>query len=83
MVLFSRKNRRDPVCGRKVEPEHSIFSTVYNAHPFYFCSQKCFDRFMQESGHFARKARKAKPGIWSRYLVRVQKATDGKPPCCH
>ena len=83
MALLSRKNRIDPVCGQKVDPDHSGFSTVHNKHFFYFCSQGCFDRFMQDRGRFEKQGRQGIRGIWSRYLDRVQKATDGKPPCCH
>jgi YHS domain-containing protein len=83
MALLSKKNRTDPVCGLKVDPDRSGFSTVYKKHSYYFCSQGCFDRFMQDRGRFGQTAPRGLKGIWSRYIDRVQKATDGKPPCCH
>lgn len=83
MELRSRKNKTDPVCGRKVDPAANNLSAVYDTHIFYFCSQGCLDRFNQDGEGFVRGTPKGLKGIWSRYLDRVQKATDGKPPCCH
>ena len=83
MALLYRKKKLDPVCGRRVDPDHSGFSTVCNQHSYHFCSRGCFDRFMQDGDRFEKHARQGIQGIWTRYLDRVQKATDGKPPCCH
>ncbi len=74
------KMKTDPVCGRKVDPHASGFAAFYDQRDFYFCSQGCLDHFHQDGKRYARKGLR---GLWSRYLDRVQKATDGKPPCCH
>ncbi|MBL0712350.1 MAG: YHS domain-containing protein [Desulfosarcina sp.] len=83
MELHFKKKQTDPVCGQKVDPDRSDYTTVYNKHSYYFCSQVCLDRFAQDSGRYEQTTRSGVKGIWSRYLHRVQKATDGKPPCCH
>jgi YHS domain-containing protein len=77
------KKSKDPVCGRRVDPAAHNLSTVFEQQAYYFCSRGCLDRFNQDRERFVRGSRRGLKGIWSRYLDRVQKATDGKPPCCH
>ncbi len=75
--------RSDPVCGRELQTGGQYPSAVYDNNTYYFCSRSCLDRFRQDSERFVRPARKGLRGVWTRYLSRVRKATDGKPPCCH
>jgi len=36
---------KDPVCGMQVEIAHAPASSVHHGQRFYFCSQRCQDRF--------------------------------------
>ena len=83
MGSIFKSNATDPVCGIKVHPEQSAFSTIYAKSSYYFCSQACLDAFKRESERYHAGSKKASKGLWAKYLDRVQKATDGKPPCCH
>jgi YHS domain-containing protein len=83
MPSTTTNKQTDPVCGLNIDPHRRPYSAVHAAHRYYFCSQDCLDRFHQDSERYARSAGKGLKGVWARYLARVRKATDGKPPCCH
>ncbi len=83
MKSYINRKKTDPVCGKKIDPDRTEHMAVSSAHSYYFCSQRCLERFHQDSERFTRAAHRGLKGIWSRYIDRVQKATDGKPPCCH
>ncbi len=83
MKTITTTNQKDPVCGLKINPQRGGYSTEYEQRLYFFCSRDCLDRFHQDSERFAKAGRWGLKGIWSRYIDRVQKATDGKPPCCH
>jgi YHS domain-containing protein len=74
---------KDPVCGRPLDPKAKNLSTVFDRQAYYFCSRDCLERFNRDRERFVRGPRRGLKGVWSRYLDRVQKATEGKPPCCH
>ncbi len=73
----------DPVCGRELKAGGQYPSVVYGNNTYHFCSRSCLNRFQQDTKRFVRPDRKGLRGVWTRYLGRVRKATDGKPPCCH
>ena len=83
MQTIKKTKQTDPVCGLKINPQRSGYSTEYEQRLYFFCSRNCLDRFHQDSERFAKSGRRGLKGIWSRYIDRVSKATDGKPPCCH
>jgi YHS domain-containing protein len=84
MPSTTTNKQTDPVCGHPIDPDRSnLYTADYADRRFYFCSQGCLERFRQDRERFTRPAGKGLKGLWARYLARVQKATDGKPPCCH
>ena len=46
----------DPVCGMKVQVGPDTRSAEHDGHRYYFCSQKCLDRFEQEPVRYATKS---------------------------
>jgi uncharacterized protein len=62
-MLFLYKNRErfgggqgyalDPVCGMQVEIAHAPATTDHAGHPYYFCSDRCADRFVANPERFS------------------------------
>jgi YHS domain-containing protein len=69
----------DPVCGMTVDPQASGFEATYKQSLYHFCADACRKAFEENPEKYL----DAKPrGFWRRYLDRLNKATDGKPPKC-
>ena len=74
----------DPVCGLEVDPAKAKILEAIRGHAYHFCTEKCRDEFKKDPlkyGDILNFTKKSK-GWWGRYLDRVQKATNGKPPKC-
>jgi YHS domain-containing protein len=74
----------DPVCGLQVDPAKTNLSEVVRGHTYYFCTEKCHNEFNKDSTKYLDILNiiKKRKNWWGRYLGRVQKATNGKPPKC-
>jgi YHS domain-containing protein len=75
----------DPVCGMQVDPNAKSSSFIsIRGHSYYFCTQKCHNEFKQDPAKYTDilNITKNRKTWWGRYLDRVQKATNGKPPTC-
>jgi YHS domain-containing protein len=70
----------DPVCGMQVDPTTAPARTCYNGIQIYFCAETCKTAFEAEPQNYTLNRRK---GFWRRYLDRLGKAADGRPPACH
>jgi len=71
----------DPVCGMSVDPATAAAKTCYDGVEIYFCAQGCKQAF---EAHPKKYTGSKKKGFWKRYLDRLDKVTNGKPPaCCH
>ncbi|MBV8359322.1 MAG: heavy metal translocating P-type ATPase [Deltaproteobacteria bacterium] len=49
----SQQRATDPVCGMKVEIGAATRSTSYHDQTYYFCGQKCLDKFSQEPAKYS------------------------------
>ena len=75
----------DLVCGMQVDPDaKSQFFTSVRGHSYYFCTDKCRNTFKQNPAKYmdVLNITKNRKNWWGRYLDKIQKATDGKPPKC-
>ncbi len=73
----------DPVCGKRINPVKAGIAAIHKGHSFYFCSRQCWASFQDAPSQYTAVSPSASKGWWRRYLQRVEKATGGKPPCCH
>jgi YHS domain-containing protein len=73
----------DPVCRMKVSSESSIPSYEYQSDVYHFCADGCRMAFMENPEKYLAPKTAKRKGWWERYLDRLNKATGGKPPCCH
>src|ERR1700730_6031468 len=46
----------DPVCGMKIDVGTTTRSIAHDGRTYYFCSQKCLDKFAQEPAKYSSKA---------------------------
>lgn len=44
---------RDPVCGMQIKREDAAHSSDYQGQTYYFCSQRCKQRFDKNPSQFA------------------------------
>ena len=73
----------DPVCGKRINPVKAGIAAIHEGNAFYFCSRQCWASFQDAPGQYTGEMPSAPKNWWRRYLQRVEKATVGKPPCCH
>jgi YHS domain-containing protein len=59
-VSEQKQFTRDPVCGMEIERALAATSTRYGADTFYFCSKKCYWKFIERPEYFAEIARMEK-----------------------
>ncbi|MGD8323401.1 MAG: heavy metal translocating P-type ATPase [Gammaproteobacteria bacterium] len=79
----------DPVCGMTVDPASSL-SHVYQGVTYYFCCQRCNDRFVSDPEHYLNSdrteeaAHTAAPGtIWTCPMhPEIQRDAPGPCPLC-
>jgi Cu+-exporting ATPase len=51
----------DPVCGMKIGVGTATRSTSHDGQTYYFCSQKCLEKFVQEPAKYSTKVRASIP----------------------
>jgi Cu+-exporting ATPase len=44
---------RDPVCGMEVDPQTAPAKMDYQGKTYYFCTEDCHQKFMQDPGRYA------------------------------
>lgn len=73
----------DPVCRMKVAKSSKMPSFVFESETYHFCADSCRKAFMADPEKYLKAKTIKRKGFWGRYLDRLNKATGGKPPCCH
>jgi YHS domain-containing protein len=74
----------DPVCKMTVPEKSRHLTATYNGKRYYFCAELCRNMFEKNPEKYHPLMPAKRKGLWGRYLERLNKATDGKPPkCCH
>jgi YHS domain-containing protein len=79
----TEQNFVDPVCKMKVEKSSIVPAFVYESETYHFCADSCRDAFMADPQKYLKSKSNKRKSFWGRYLNRLNKATGGKPPCCH
>jgi YHS domain-containing protein len=77
------KHTIDPVCGKRIKPHKSDIAAIHEGRSFFFCSYHCWASFQATPTQFLDTSAPTPKGWWGRYLQRIGKATQDKPPCCH
>jgi YHS domain-containing protein len=73
----------DPVCQMKVSGSNKTPTFTFRSGTYHFCADTCRSAFMADPLKYMEPKPKKRKGLWARYLERLNKATGGKPPCCH
>jgi YHS domain-containing protein len=73
----------DPVCQMKVTKDSKVPSFEFRSETFHFCADSCRKAFMADPEKYLESKPTKRKSLWGRYLDRINKATGGKPPCCH
>lgn len=80
----STTNAVDPVCQMTVQPGKRQITATYKEERYYFCAEACRKLFIENPDKYLSSNPPKRKGLWGRYLERLNKITDGKPPeCCH
>lgn len=77
-----KRHRIDPVCGKRIKPLKMDIAAIHAGHSYYFCSPQCWTAFQQAPARYAANRPPYPKGWWQRYLQRIEKTTQGTPPCC-
>jgi YHS domain-containing protein len=77
-----RRQCVDPVCGKRINPTKSGSAAVHGGCAYYFCSPQCWKAFQNAPTLYSAVPTPTSKGWWERYLNRVGKGIQGKPPCC-
>lgn len=73
----------DPVCHMKIAERANLPSYTFQSETYHFCAEACRIAFIADPEKYLKSKPKKRKGFWGRYLDRINKATGGKPPCCH
>jgi len=73
----------DPVCQMEVTKDSKVPPFTFHSKTYYFCADSCRKAFMADPEKYLKSNPTKSKGLWGRYLDRLNKATGGKPPCCH
>lgn len=73
----------DPVCRMKVGRDSRVPAFEFQSTTYHFCGESCRKAFAANPKKYLKDAPPKRKGLWGRYLDRLNKATGGKPPCCH
>ena len=73
----------DPVCQMEVTKNSKVPPFNFHSKTYHFCAEDCRKEFISGPDKFLVDKPKRRKGLWTRYLDRLNKATGGKPPCCH
>jgi YHS domain-containing protein len=77
------QNFIDPVCKMKVGRGSKVPAFVHESETYHFCADSCRKAFVADPEKYLKAKTIKGKGFWGRYLDRLNKATGGKPPCCH
>lgn len=53
--MNSNDPQKDPVCGMNVTPDEAAGKAEHQGRTFYFCSERCLEKFRAEPGKFAER----------------------------
>ncbi|MFZ0240097.1 MAG: YHS domain-containing protein [Desulfobacterales bacterium] len=81
-IAENRRQTIDPVCKMKVSAQNNRYFSTYKKNRFYFCADACRKAFTENPARYLDEKPEKPPGLWKRYLNRLNKATGGKPPTC-
>jgi YHS domain-containing protein len=73
----------DPVCRMMVAKGSKVPSFVFESETYHFCADSCRKAFVTDPEKYLKAKTTKRKSFWGRYLDRLNKATGGKPPCCH
>lgn len=73
----------DPVCKITVATDSKVLPFTFRSEAYYFCADSCRKAFVAAPQRYVDAQPAKRKGWWGRYLDRLNKATGGKPPCCH
>lgn len=76
-------NYIDPVCRMKVARGGNVPSFTFKSETYHFCADTCRKDFVADPQKYLTAKSTKRKGLWDRYLDRLNRATGGKPPCCH
>lgn len=79
----TERNFVDPVCKMKVGRGSKVPAYVHESETYHFCADSCRKAFVADPQKYLKAKTIKRKGFWGRYLDRLNKATGGKPPCCH
>ncbi len=87
--LKSNTTDTDPVCGMSVDPDKTPYKTSYKDHTYYFCSQKCQQKFEKSPAHFLAKEKPEDPQTLPQDIIytcpmhpEVEQIGPGSCPIC-
>ena len=83
MTSSKTRHHVDPVCRMKVAGNSHVPPFVFQSETYHFCADSCRNAFASDPEKYIRAQTPKRKGFWGRYLDRLNKATGGKPPCCH
>ena len=84
MSISNNKHKYvDPVCQMNVTKSNKVQPFLFQSDTYYFCAETCRDAFISDPCKYLKAKPAKRKGWWGRYLDRLNKATGGKPPCCH
>ncbi|MBW2633189.1 MAG: YHS domain-containing protein [Deltaproteobacteria bacterium] len=73
----------DPVCHMAVTKSSNVLPFVFQSETYHFCADQCRKVFIADPEKYMKSKPTKRKSLWGRYLDRLNKATGGKPPCCH
>lgn len=82
-TIANKNSYMDPVCQMKVIKNSQVPSFTFRSDTYYFCAEACREAFISDPDKYLGVKSAKRKGLWGRYLERLNKATGGKPPCCH
>lgn len=79
-----RSMETDPICGMDIQEKGARHLIHLEHETIYFCSDRCKEKFAQDSGM---KTVVKKKGVFARFLEKLAKNNEetfgGSPPKCH
>jgi Cu+-exporting ATPase len=78
---------KDPVCGMRVDPTHATHRAEHDGETFYFCAQRCKEKFLAEPSRYLNAPTQAEPVIEGAIYTcpmhpEVQQIGPGHCPKC-
>ena len=48
MATKEKQSKKDPICGKNIDPQTSKFKTKHKGEEYAFCCQNCLNQFQKE-----------------------------------